>query len=168
MPFQRQLFIPNKRDYITGNKRPEVKCIICSIIENSPEVTNLLVWKNEFVAACANLYPYNAGHLLLFPARHINDPRELSEAEFQHMNFLLGKTMDVLDEIYKPAGYNIGYNVGEASGASIEHLHQHVVPRYSRVLGFVDITAGAKIIIEDPATTLEKLKEAFDGFTINT
>jgi ATP adenylyltransferase len=65
-----------------------------------------------------------------------------------------------------PSGYNIGYNVGEASGASIEHLHQHVVPRYSRELGFVDITAGAKIIIEDPEVTLQNLKAAFASFKI--
>lgn len=166
MPFQKQLFIPNKRDYITGNNRPDVDCILCSILQESPEVTNLLVWKNEHVAACANLYPYNAGHLLLFPVKHIVDPREFEDLEVRQMNSLLAKTLEVLDHVYHPAGYNIGYNVGEASGASISHLHQHVVPRYSRELGFVDITAGAKIIIEDPAITLEKLKEEFSNFVI--
>jgi ATP adenylyltransferase len=166
MTFKKQLFIPNKREYITRARQTGGPCIICSIIEEAPEVTNLLVWKNHKVAACANLYPYNAGHLLLFPLRHINDPRELDAEEALQMQMLLNHSLTALDKIYQPAGYNIGYNVGEASGASIPHLHQHVVPRYSRELGFVDITAGAKIIIEDPAVTLEKLKKVFLEFTI--
>lgn len=167
MTFKHQLFIPNKRDYIKGVNRPGVDCIICSIIANAPEVTNLLVWKNDIVAACANLYPYNAGHLLLFPIRHIHDPRELTREESLQMRLLLDYSLCALDRIYQPAGYNLGCNVGEASGASIPHLHQHIVPRYSRELGFVDITAGAKIIIEDPVSTLEKLKTAFADCNIN-
>jgi ATP adenylyltransferase len=166
MAFDKQLFIPNKRDYITGKKRPEVDCIICSIINQEPEVTNLLVWKNDVIAICANLYPYNAGHLLIFPTRHIEDPRQLNENEILQMNKLLHHAMDVLEKIYEPSGFNIGFNVGEASGASIPHLHQHIVPRYARELGFVDITAGAKIIIEDPNHTLEKLRNEFSGYSI--
>lgn len=166
MTFRKHLFVPNKRDYITGANRPSVACIICSILNGEPEVANLLVWKNELVAACANLYPYNAGHLLLFPLRHINDPRQLIEIEQQQMQHLLNHSLDRLESVYKPSGFNIGFNIGEASGASIEHLHQHIVPRYSRELGFVDITAGAKIVIEDPQVTLSKLREAFAGFTI--
>ena len=77
------------------------------------------------------------------------------------MHQLLSASMDRLESVYQPLGFNIGFNIGEASGASIEHLHQHVVPRYHRELGFVDITAGAKIIIEDPQVTLNKLKDAF-------
>ncbi|GAB4283425.1 MAG: HIT domain-containing protein [Candidatus Rifleibacteriota bacterium] len=166
MTFKKHLFIPNKRDYIIGKKRPAVECIICSIVNESPEVTNLLIWKNDVVAACANLYPYNAGHMMLFPIRHINDPREYTVEELFNMNELLKKSLDVLDAIYNPSGFNIGYNIGEASGASISHIHQHVVPRYSRELGFVDITAGAKIIIEDPVKTLENLRKKFRGFKI--
>ena len=78
MPFKQQLFVPNKREYITGLSRPSVDCIICSIISDEPSVKNLTIWKNETVAACVNLYPYNAGHLLLFPLRHIDDPRQLT------------------------------------------------------------------------------------------
>jgi ATP adenylyltransferase len=100
--------------------------------------------------------------------RHIVDPRDYHPEELLHMQSLLKKTLDVLDKLYSPEGYNIGYNVGEASGASIPHLHQHVVPRYPRELGFVDITAGAKIIIEDPTQTLENLKLAFKDFSIST
>lgn len=166
MPFQKQLFIPNKRNYITGNDRPDVDCILCSILADSPDVTNLLVWKNDCVAVCANLYPYNAGHLLLFPLRHIVDPREYKLQECNQMHALLVKTLEILDQVYDPAGYNVGCNIGQASGASISHIHQHVVPRYSRELGFVDITAGAKIIIEDPTITLENLKLAFNDFAI--
>lgn len=161
MTFRQQLFIPNKRAYISGLKRPAVECIICSIINDDPAVANLTVWKNETVAACANLYPYNAGHLLLFPLRHIRDPRELTAEESRQMHTLLCHSLEKLSAVYNPEGYNVGYNIGEASGASIEHLHQHIVPRYPRELGFVDITAGAKIIIEDPNVTLSRLREAF-------
>ncbi|HAE40754.1 MAG TPA: histidine triad (HIT) protein [Candidatus Riflebacteria bacterium] len=161
MTFRKQLFIPNKRAYITGLQRPSVDCIICSIINDDPAVSNLTVWKNSKVAACANLYPYNAGHILLYPLRHIKDPRELTTEESAQMHTLLCQSLARLDSVYHPEGYNIGYNIGEASGASIEHLHQHIVPRYPRELGFVDITAGAKIIIEDPNVTLTRLREAF-------
>ncbi|PKL45770.1 MAG: histidine triad (HIT) protein [Candidatus Riflebacteria bacterium HGW-Riflebacteria-1] len=161
MTFRKQLFIPNKRAYITGLQRPSVDCIICSIINDDPAVSNLTVWKNTKVAACANLYPYNAGHILLYPLRHIEDPRELTAEESAQMHTLLCQSLARLDSVYHPEGYNIGYNIGEASGASIEHLHQHIVPRYPRELGFVDITAGAKIIIEDPNVTLTRLREAF-------
>jgi ATP adenylyltransferase len=161
MTFRQQLFIPNKRAYISGKNRPSVDCIICSIINEEPAVANLTVWKNSLVAACVNLYPYNAGHLLLFPLRHITDPRQMSSEEMKQMQLLLNHSLNRLDSIYQPAGYNIGVNIGEASGASIDHIHQHVVPRYPKELGFVDITAGAKIIIEDPGVTLEKLRSSF-------
>ena len=166
MTFRQQLFVPNKRDYIAGLKRPAVECILCSIINDEPSVTNLTIWKNDIVVVCANLYPYNAGHLLLFPLRHITDPRHLNSNEQQQMQALLSASLDRLESVYRPLGFNIGFNIGEASGASIEHLHQHVVPRYHRELGFVDITAGAKIIIEDPLVTISKLKEAFAGLKI--
>jgi hypothetical protein len=62
---------------------------------------------------------------------------------------------------YSPQGYNIGWNIGDASGASISHLHMHVVPRYHRELGFIDIIGGAKIIVEDPEVTRDSLRAAF-------
>lgn len=162
MTFRKQLFIPNKRDYITGKNQPEVECILCAILEGHPEITSLLVWKNDLVAVCANLYPYNAGHLLIFPIRHIEDPRELTENELLSVHNSMKSSLDKLESLYFPQGFNIGYNVGEASGASIPHLHQHVIPRYPRELGFVDITSGSKIIIEDPNITLKKLQRAFN------
>lgn len=166
MPFKKQLYIPNKRSYLTGENRPSVECILCSIINNDAEVTSLLVWESELVSVCANLYPYNAGHLLIFPVRHIFEPSALTKEEVYAMHSVLCFSMEKLNELYKPNGFNLGYNVGKASGASIDHLHQHVVPRYGRELGFVDITAGAKIIIEDPSETMRKLKKVFGGFKL--
>lgn len=161
--FKKNLFTPGKRDYILGVNRPVVSCILCSILEGDERVESLMVYQDDLVAISANLYPYNAGHLLLFPRRHIIDPRELSQEENDAMFAILKTSMKHLDMLYKPCGYNIGYNIGDASGASIEHLHQHIVPRYPKELGFVDITSGTKIIIEDPSKTMEKLRAAFEG-----
>ncbi|HEY9069328.1 MAG TPA: HIT domain-containing protein [Candidatus Ozemobacteraceae bacterium] len=160
MTFKRQLYIPGKRDYIKGQRRPDVDCILCAILDGNARVDRLMIWEDELFVVSANLYPYNAGHLLLFPRRHILDPRELTPAEVTRMAEVQSICLDALDKVYEPAGYNIGSNIGEASGASIEHLHQHIVPRYPKELGFVDICAGAKIIIEDPHVTMEKLRAA--------
>jgi ATP adenylyltransferase len=164
MTFKSQLYIPNKMEYLRGHKRSAVDCIICSILQKDPVVSNLLVFENETVACSVNLYPYNAGHLFIFPVRHIVDPRELTEKEQAEMNKLRNFAITQLEEIYQPNGFNIGFNIGYASGASIDHLHQHIVPRYERELGFVDIISGSKIIIEDPNITLEKLRENFKKY----
>lgn len=161
MSFKKHLFIPNKREYLTGKKRPKVECIICAILNENPEVESLMIYRDRLVALCANLYPYNSGHLLLFPVRHIIDPRDMTSDETSQMHQLMIKSMTVLEEIYKPGGFNIGFNVGSASGASISHLHQHIVPRYEKELGFVDIISGSKIVIDDPRVTVSRLKSVF-------
>ena len=120
-----------------------------------------MIWEDQLFAISANLYPYNPGHVLLFPRRHIHDLREMSKDEEERHWELTKETLCILDHIYKPAGFNIGFNIGDASGASIWHLHQHIVPRYPKELGFLDVTAGAKIFIEDPIVTMNTLKKEF-------
>jgi ATP adenylyltransferase len=78
------------------------------------------------------------------------------------MQGMLTRTMGILDEIYNPRGYNIGYNVGATSGASIEHLHCHLVPRHRNETGVVEmVSEGSRVIVEDPNVTLEKLRDAW-------
>jgi ATP adenylyltransferase len=166
MSFDRQLFIPSKKAYVKGENRPKVDCILCEVNKNNPEIDNLIIWKNDIVAASVNLYPYTSGHVLIFPVRHITETKQLNEDEVMQMHKLQVYTIDVLKELYKPGGFNIGYNMGYSSGASIEHLHQHIVPRYQRELGFVDIISGTKIFIEDPRDTMKNLLKAFKDFKI--
>lgn len=166
MSFDHQLFIPNKRGYLTGEKRPKVDCILCSVLNNDPKVDNLLIWKNDFVAASINLYPYNSGHILLFPVRHIEETVAYTDEEVMQMHKLNCFAISVLKKLYGTDSFNIGYNVGFHSGASIAHVHQHIVPRYQRELGFIDVISGSKIMIEDPRITMEKLKRAFENFKI--
>lgn len=161
MAFQRQLFVPAKGEYIRGKSRQVVDCILCSILSGDPRVTSLLIWQDEVFAVSANLYPYNAGHLMLFPKRHIKDPREMDAREDATFLPLMKKCLGILEELYHPLGFNVGFNLGDASGASVDHLHQHIVPRFHKELGFVDILSGSKIIIEDPVLTMEKVRAAF-------
>ncbi len=157
---KKHLFIPSKIDYIRG-KRPQVDCTLCAIIAKDKRVVDSRVFSNSLVTVALNLYPYNPGHLMIFPNRHIEDILELSSDEVMEMHDLTVLSMKILRELYCPQGFNIGYNMGDASGASIKHLHQHIVPRYRNELGFVDIITGSKIFVEDPAHVLIKLKNVF-------
>ncbi|OIP27589.1 hypothetical protein AUK22_05355 [bacterium CG2_30_54_10] len=161
MAFRKHLFVPSKGDYIRGKSRQQVACILCAILAKDPRVVSLLVWEDELFAVSANLYPYNAGHLLIFPKRHIKDPREMNSHEDAAFLPLMKRCLTILEGLYHPLGFNVGFNLGDASGASIDHLHQHMVPRFHKELGFIDILSGSKIIIEDPCLTVKKVKEAF-------
>ena len=161
MPLEyHNLYSLNKMQYIKG-KRPQVECIFCAIINRAEEVEKLLVYEGETTVISVNKYPYNSGHLLICPKRHIVDYRELSEKEELEIQLLLRKSLDALDTLYTPSGYNIGYNIGEFAGASLPHLHMHVIPRYPNELGFIDIVGGAKIVVEDPEETMKNLKKLF-------
>ncbi len=155
------LFSFNKLEYVTGRKKPDVSCILCAITEKDPRVELLEVYRNAFFLISVNLYPFNVGHLLIFPLRHIETTAQLNDDEALQLHHLTNLSMEVLTEVYSPGGFNVGYNIGACSGASIEHLHLHIVPRYSRELGFIDILGGAKLVVEHPEVTTKKLKEAF-------
>jgi len=157
---KKHLFIPSKIDYVRG-KRPRVDCILCAIRAHDKRVVDSVIIGTSLMTVALNLYPYNPGHLMIFPNRHIEDIKELSRDEVIEMHRLTVLSTKLLQEIYHPQGFNIGYNLGESSGASIRHLHRHIVPRYKNELGFVDILGGSKIIVEDPKHALEKLKQAF-------
>ena len=166
MNFDSYVFPFNKKDYVRGIK-PDVDCILCAIINKDKRVDSLEILRSELFVVSLNLYPYNNGHLIIFPLRHISDIRELTEKE----NFDLFKIsrvfLDVLDKLYQPSGYNIGYNLGKFAGRSIEHLHLHIIPRYPNELGMIDLIGGAKVLVENPLETLEKMKSYVSKLQIN-
>lgn len=161
---RKNLFIPGKLQYARGEKRPDVECILCAIVEGSDKVARLEVHRSELFVATLNLYPYAPGHMMIFPKRHITDPRMLDQDEVYELHIMQGRCLDALDEVYSPHAYNVGYNIGEASGASIAHIHLHIVPRYRREIGFIEVISGTKIIVEDPNISLARMREAFEKY----
>lgn len=154
------LFNTEKIKYVKGGK-PSVECILCAIRDNNPLVKNLNVHTTENFIIAVNLFPFNPGHVMIFPKRHVCSIGELTEEEAAEMHSLLVKTLRYIDEEFNPSGYNVGYNLGDGSGASIKHLHQHIVPRYTNEVGFLDVLSGTRVIVSDPVEVMEKLKMKF-------
>lgn len=154
------LFNTEKIKYVKGEK-PPVGCILCAIKDNNPLVKNLNVHTTEKFIIAVNLFPFNPGHVMIFPKRHICGIGELTASEAAEMHDLLVTTIKYLDEEFNPSGYNIGYNLGEGSGASIQHLHQHIVPRYTNEVGFLDVLSGTRVIVSDPVDVMERLRLKF-------
>jgi len=157
------LFSTHKMEYIKSCSG-FAGCILCKILKNesdNKDTTRLLVVEGHYSAVCVNKFPYNSGHLLIFPRRHITDYREYTPPEEEEISMWIKESLNILDRLYKPTGYNIGYNMGQFAGASIAHLHIHLIPRFKNELGFIDIIGGAKIIVENPVKTMERLKKEY-------
>ena len=154
--FPSYILVPDKADYVRG-KRPQVECILCAIVREDPTVEPMILRRKEGFIVVLNRYPYNPGHLMIFPERHVEEIEELGEEEVKNMFVLVQKSIRLLKEVYSPHGFNVGINQGRAAGASIAHLHVHVVPRYIGELSFIDLT-GSRVIVENLKTSYEKLK----------
>ncbi len=164
MKFDSYVFPAGKKDYIHG-KKPDVDCILCSIVKKDNRVISLKIAETSNIFISVNLYPYNSGHIIMFPKRHLEDIREMNDDEEKEILFLTKLFMNFIDDLYQPFGYNIGYNVGRISGASIEHIHQHIIPRFPNELGIIDLIGGAKVIIENPLDTQKRLCEKVLDYT---
>jgi len=154
------LTIPWKQEYIFG-KKPE-GCVLCGIYRG--DVESHVIYRDDMCFIVLNKFPYNPGHLMIVPARHVTEISELSDDETKLLANLTKKAVDVLKREYNPVGFNIGMNVGEFSGASISHIHIHVVPRYRNEMGFMDVVAGTRILVEDLPVTYERLIKYRDEF----
>jgi ATP adenylyltransferase len=132
--------------YQQGENR-SVNCVFCEAPK--PGHDDLVVFKGETVFVVMNLYPYNSGHLLICPYRHVADLTDLTAAESAEIVALTAHSMKVLRKVSKAAGFNIGINQGALSGAGIaDHLHQHLVPRWSGDTNFMPIIGSTKILAQ--------------------
>ena len=145
--FQR-LWTPHRMVYIGGQNKPSdgtpAQCPFCTGPGRDDEEA-LIVHRGETSYVIMNLYPYNTGHLLVCPYRHISDWTEATEAERVEIGELTATAMSVLRSVSHPHGFNLGMNQGEVAGAGIAaHLHQHIVPRWKGDANFMPIIGRTK------------------------
>lgn len=152
------LFNTEKLKYVKGGK-PSVACILCAIRDRDPAVVSLEVARRNGFIVSVNLYPFNPGHLMIFPERHVETLAGLTDDEALALHHLTVDVLAALGEEYRPAGFNAGYNLGSQSGASLAHLHLHVVPRYANEVGFLDVLAGTRLTVLDPVEVRDRLKK---------
>ncbi|MDP1710959.1 MAG: HIT domain-containing protein [Candidatus Nanopelagicaceae bacterium] len=145
-----RLWAPHRMEYLRGENRPldtnEVPCPFCRIPTLSDE-EGLVVARGKTAYVVMNLYPYNAGHLLVCAYRHVPDLTDLTDEERNEISSLTAHSMRTLRKVSNAAGFNIGMNQGEVSGAGVAaHIHQHVVPRWGGDANFMPIIAGVKVL----------------------
>jgi len=145
-----RLWTPHRLQYIRGENRPqgphgaEQECPFCRV-PNLPEPESLIVHRGTTCYVVMNLYPYNSGHLLVVPYRHVPDYTDIDEAEVAEFADLTRKAMQALRNAARPHGFNIGMNQGAIAGAGVaEHLHQHVIPRWGGDINFIATVGGTK------------------------
>ena len=127
---------------------------------------NLVLFRGTHVFVLMNLYPYNNGHLLIVPFREVRSYTELSGDEQEEMSIVLDASLRWLTDALRPDGFNVGMNIGAAAGAGMpNHLHMHVVPRWSGDTNFMPTVGDVKVVPEALQDTYRKLRQAVDRWT---
>jgi len=153
----KNLWAPWRLAFIIEEKKNT--CIFCEKSKENDDQKNLIFERRRSVFGILNRYPYNAGHLMIAPYRHIKDIDELTEEEWRETLELLRDSINVLKRAMSPEGFNIGFNVGRAAGAGYDHIHLHVVPRWNGDTNFMPVLSDTKVIPEHLQETYRKLRE---------
>jgi ATP adenylyltransferase len=162
-----RLWTPHRMTYIAADDKPPggyeqpAGCPFCAA-PAAPEESSLVVGRGAQVYAVLNLYPYNPGHLMVCPYRHVADYPDLDEAETAELSAFTRRAMRVIRSVSSPHGFNIGMNQGAVAGAGIAaHLHQHVVPRWGGDANFMPVIARTKVLPQLLADTRALLARAW-------
>jgi ATP adenylyltransferase len=156
------LWAPWRLEYITQADELE-GCVFCAEAAGEvPASESLVVRRSASGVAILNKYPYSSGHLMAAPRRHVGAFSELTDAEALELHGLARSALDALARVYGPDGFNLGWNLGRAAGAGIaDHVHLHVVPRWSGDTNFMPALAEVKVIPEHLLETRDRLREAW-------
>jgi len=158
----KQLWAPWRSQYIESLHNSKKGCEFCRIEKQNQDDKTFIVSRHEYNYIVLNIYPYNNGHLLIVPYEHANDTTVLPPGTLNEMMQLIQYTMKVLKNVFSPAGFNVGLNIGAAAGAGIaEHVHFHIVPRWQGDTNFLPVLGETKLISHDLKETYEKVKSEF-------
>lgn len=155
------LWAPWRIRYIQGLSNKTSGCFICHNLKNPREDDrNFVLWRTALSVVVLNRFPYNNGHLLIAPARHVGELGDVNDEEMLEMVKLIRESEKLLSLVLKPHGFNIGMNFGRCAGAGLpEHLHIHVVPRWDGDTNFMNVCGDTKIISQSMIELLEQLKQ---------
>lgn len=163
-----KMWSPWRSQYINSFKdKKDDGCVFCrSAKEDMQNDESLVVYRGKYTFISLNLYPYNGGHIMIIPNRHLSDFREILPDEYTEMMEEVQLSIKVFESVMKPQGFNIGMNMGKAAGAGIDqHLHLHIVPRWNGDTNFMPVIGEVKVISQDLLDTKRLLAEAYKQFT---
>lgn len=153
------LWAPWRMDYV--EREPPKGCIFCRYPAEESDRENLLLWRGERVFVMLNRYPYSNGHLLVVPYLHTADLGALAPEDRDDLFRTVTRMTAILGKVVKAEGFNVGMNLGRCAGAGIaDHLHAHVVPRWTGDTNFMAVLGEVKVIAEHLSATYDKLAEA--------
>jgi ATP adenylyltransferase len=157
-----RLWSPWRMEYIQSNKEQseDAECIFCRIQRG--EESERVLTRSELAFVTLNKYPYSPGHILVIPNRHVGDLEDLEDEESLDLQRLMKRSVKALREEYAPHGFNIGMNLGRVAGAGVpDHLHWHVVPRWSADTSFMPVVGETIVLPELVAETARRLAPRF-------
>lgn len=155
-----RLWSPWRHAYVTRDERDPTACVFCARATTEAQTLTVHTGRTAFVIL--NLYPYNGGHLMVVPKRHVATLAGLDDDELVEVARLTRLGEMVLGEVYHPQGLNIGLNLGRPAGAGIvDHVHVHLVPRWNGDTNFMPVIGQVRVLPEDLATTANRIRPVF-------
>ncbi|REJ78860.1 MAG: HIT domain-containing protein [Acidobacteria bacterium] len=161
------LWSPWRYDYIRSNEKRESggasDCVFCEVLQSpAADDEKFIVHRAGFNFVILNIFPYITGHLMIVPFEHLPAISQASKESTDELMDLIKRSQEILGEVYRPNGFNIGMNLGKAAGAGVEeHFHMHVMPRWTGDSNFMTTVAETRTIPETLEKTYEKLKGRF-------
>lgn len=155
------LWAPWRLEYV-GSADEQQGCVFCNAIESDDDEAALVVHRAGEATVIANKYPYVSGHLMVAPNRHVGEFGELTDDEALAIHRLAHQGIGALSQVYRPQGYNLGWNLGRIAGAGVlDHVHLHLVPRWAGDTNFMPVLADVKVIPEHLLETRRRLADAW-------
>jgi ATP adenylyltransferase len=159
-----RLFASWRHAYVTRSSDAD-GCVFCHA-QSSPEAASLIVHQGQAAFVILNLFPYNSGHLMVVPRRHIARLAGLTAAELHEMAELTRTCEQAISEVYQPQGINLGMNLGKAAGAGVaDHLHTHLVPRWTGDTNFMTVVGEVRVLPEEVLQSANRLRPVFARLT---
>jgi ATP adenylyltransferase len=147
--------------YVSGGQ-PSQGCIFCNALTTA-DAARLLLFRGPTCFVILNLFPYNNGHLMIVPNRHVASLTDLNADEREELMVLAQRAEHAVNEAYRPEGLNIGVNLGRPAGAGIvDHLHVHVVPRWNGDTNFMSVVGQVRVLPEELEATAARLRPIFE------
>jgi ATP adenylyltransferase len=156
------LWAPWRMKYILSPKKT-AGCILCEEAKKNEDRKNYMLFRGKHSFVIMNLYPYNNGHLLIVPYTHESDLDKLPTEQLDDLMKITQASVNILKQVMKPEGFNIGINIGKSAGAGIpEHLHVQIVPRWAGDSGYISVFNETRVIPELLDQTYERLRPYFE------